>query len=230
MWNNCKKDKAMDAMSLSHSHIDVWCARLSAIVDPVLLEQYGEMLSPQEREREQRFSLQPARHRFRVARALVRTTLSRYAPVSPERWTFTTSAQGRPEIAECLQPAERLSFNVAHAGDVVVCAVASGRDVGVDIERVVDRSIEPGIADLICAETEKQSLAVLQGMPWQQQFLALWTLKEAYAKACGTGLALPLHECAFEVQAGLTTVVMANAPGDAPSRWQSGSWGSFETT
>jgi 4'-phosphopantetheinyl transferase len=101
-----------------------------------------------------------------------------------------------------------------------VCAVASGRGVGVDIERVIDRSIEPGIADLICAETEKQSLAVLQGMRWQQQFFALWTLKEAYAKARGAGLALPLHECAFEVQAGFATVVMAKAPGDAPSRWQ----------
>ena len=74
-----------------------------------------ELLSDDERERYRRFVFDADRLRYLIAHALVRTTLSRYADVPPQAWTFSQNKYGRPEIAGPAHPA-RCRFSLAHRG------------------------------------------------------------------------------------------------------------------
>ena len=84
-------------MQLDEVH--VWYVLSDRLTDPALLARHATLLTPEEAARGQRFMLAKDRHQHRIARALVRTTLSRYADVRPEAWSFTTNRYGRPEIA-----------------------------------------------------------------------------------------------------------------------------------
>ena len=76
------------------------------------------------------------RRAFLMTRALVRTTLSRYAPVAPADWRFITNAHGRPEILDRPAGVPDLRFNISHTDGLIACAVTIGREVGVDVEHI----------------------------------------------------------------------------------------------
>ena len=69
-------------------------------------------------------------------------------------------------------------FNVAHSSHVAIIAIVRGRAVGVDIERVRPNAIVPN------------ALAPGERAANDEEFLQLWTLKEAFLKARGDGLRL----------------------------------------
>jgi 4'-phosphopantetheinyl transferase len=160
------------------------------------------MLSPDERARMQRFHFERDRHTYVVAHALVRTALSRYATCAPAAWAFTVNEYGRPDIAPglCARP---LRFNLSHTDGLVAVAIALERDVGVDVEHMYPPSFDLGVAGHFFAPAE---IAALEAQPSEAQrdrFFAYWTLKEAYIKARGMGLALPLHQFAFDLDVDL---------------------------
>ena len=137
------------------------------------------------------------RREYLAARALVRTTLSRYAPVPPERWSFAKEPQGRPRIVD--PPTPDLHFSVSHTAGLVACAVARAPRVGLDVEDTT-RPVEAlRIAERFFAADEARALRALPPARQRDRFFELWTLKEAYAKAVGLGLALPLDRVAFDV-------------------------------
>jgi 4'-phosphopantetheinyl transferase len=141
----------------------------------------------------------PARRReFVVARALVRTLLSRWAPVAPAAWRFDAGPHGRPEIAGPAE-ASRLRFNVSHTRYVVGCAVTVEQEVGLDLEdtrrprRVLDLAVRH------FAPAEVATIRALAEPARTARFFDVWTLKESYLKARGLGLRLPLRHFAFDV-------------------------------
>lgn len=199
--------------------VHVWFAFPDAVVRPELLERCRGLLSPDERRRQQRLVRPRARRRFLVAHAFVRDVLSSYAGVAPEEWTFATNEHGKPEI---VSPAERppLRFNLSHTEGMVVCAVTLEHDLGVDVEmtrRPVDAS------KLAARFFSPQETAALQSLPEPEQtaaFFDYWTLKEAYLKAVGRGLSLPLRSCSFRLEPEHPPRV--SFPGewdDDPGRW-----------
>ena len=181
-----------------------------ALDDPARREAALAVLTASERERVDRFHFERDRRLQLAARALLRRALSRRAGVPPGEWRFEATATGRPEISA---PASPLRFNVAHTPGLVAVAVAVGRDVGVDAERlpgtvpfdVVDRSFAPGERAAVYAAPLAEQAA---------RFTELWALKEAYAKARGLGLSLPLDAIAFELAPPRLAL------GDDPSAWQ----------
>ena len=100
---------------LDAKHIDLWCAFPAEIVDEALLQEYRGLLSEAEREQQQRFYFAKDRQRYLVTRALVRTVLSRYAPIYPEQWLFATNAYGKPYIANGAGFYNSISFNITHS-------------------------------------------------------------------------------------------------------------------
>ncbi|HXJ36899.1 MAG TPA: 4-phosphopantetheinyl transferase, partial [Candidatus Eisenbacteria bacterium] len=82
--------------SLGGSAVHVWTTVPEELGDPALLERYVALLTPDERVRHARFRLPATRRQHLVARALVRTVLSRYAAVEPGAWRFVANAHGRP--------------------------------------------------------------------------------------------------------------------------------------
>ncbi|HEX6096247.1 MAG TPA: 4'-phosphopantetheinyl transferase superfamily protein [Thermoanaerobaculia bacterium] len=177
------------------------------------------MLSDEEKEREQRFYFARDRRRFLVTRALVRTVLSRYVPINPADWAFSTNEYGRPEIANA--EAGDLSFNLSHTHSLIVLAVSRGRAVGVDVENVRAREVSIDIADRFFAPQEVEALGTVPPQEQQDRFFEYWTFKESYIKARGMGLSLPLDKFSFHY-AGDRDVALAIDPelGDEAARWQ----------
>ncbi len=118
--------------------------------------------------------------------------------VPPESICFELAAHGKPSVTsppEAAQP-----FNVAHTDGMVVCGVGHDPDclLGVDVERLQRRTD----IDIARRSFSAPEVEFLQGFADEQKrreiFLRIWTLKESYIKAIGTGLQTPLSDFAFE--------------------------------
>lgn len=183
---------------LSDDEAHVWLANPEEGREPWLLERYLALLGPRERERHQRLRRERLRLEFLVAHALTRLTLSRYAPVSPEAWSFSLGEHGRPEI-EGPSDARRLRFNLSHTRGMVVCAVVRELDIGVDVESAERRLRHRELAERFFGEGEVNALRTLPPGTRAGRFLELWTLKEAYLKARGSGISIPLRSFQLQV-------------------------------
>lgn len=119
--------------------------------------------------------------------------LGEYLQMDPGAVEFGYAANGKPFLAGTLS-AERLYFNVSHAEERAMFAIASGRELGVDIEFVRAMPDALAIAESFFSVAE---IAVLRSLPEEvraEAFFACWTRKEAYIKALGDGLSLPLQD------------------------------------
>lgn len=186
------------------------------------------LLDAAERERCARYAFMRNRIESTAARALARSALSRYAPIAPTGWTFRSGDHGKPEVAgPALAPP--LHFNVSHTEGLVACLVAYEREVGVDVEFLGRRSDIPLLARRCLSAAEQNALWALKAEAQPQRFLVHWTLKEAYLKARGIGIGLPLREITLladdepERPAGPPThFALGPGVGDTPERWQLG--------
>lgn len=181
------------------NEVHLWMASPEQCQHPHLIETYVSWLDEQERQRYERFYFPRHRHEYLVAHALLRSCLSRYADVHPREWQFSTNAYGRPEI-HVEQGVTPLRFNLSHTDGLVACAVTRSADVGVDVEKTMRQGDLEKIATINFAPQELEELGHLGGMAWRDHFFDLWTLKEAYIKARGLGLSLPLQQFAFRLK------------------------------
>jgi 4'-phosphopantetheinyl transferase len=141
------------------------------------------------------------------------------AGVAPNELSFHIGEHGRPEIAGPSR-ALALRFNLSHTRGLVACGVACGHDIGVDVERI-DREVALlGVARHVFSERENAGLLSLSGSAQRLRFFELWTLKEAYVKAIGKGLAAPLKSISFLPEANDPVAVhFAEQALDDPSAW-----------
>jgi 4'-phosphopantetheinyl transferase len=184
------------------------------------LDRYRALLTPDEHERMARLIFEHDRRRFLITRAHVRTMLSRYAQVDPADWRFIANKHGRPEILDRPAGVPDLRFNLSHTEGLIACAVTNGREVGVDVEHV-GRRLTHDIAGRFFAPREVIDLRSRPVVEQPRVFFDYWTLKEAYIKARGFGLALPLGDFAFCL-APPAPVEITFEPSldDDPSTWQ----------
>ena len=177
--------------------IHVWYTLAARELEEVVAARYMALLPPQERDRHDRFVQEKDRRQYLLGKVLVRTILSRYLARAPHEWLFTTSRFGKPVLAN--GPAEpNLLFNLSHTEGLVACVVARDWEVGIDVENV-GRSVNLDVARRFFAPAE---VAFLEQVPEDQRqttFFLFWTLKEAYVKARGLGLSLPLDQFAFRL-------------------------------
>lgn len=208
------------AERLSPNQVHVWCAAVSGAQDPTLHARYGPLLSADERERYRRFRFEKDQRRYLTTRGLVRTVLSRLAPVDPTAWLFEANAYGRPAIANAQARSLDLRFSVSHTDQLVVLAVATGRDIGIDTEDT-RRTAPLELADTFFSCKESAALRDLPADLRPGRFWELWTFKESYIKARGMGLSLPLDGFSFQFDdERLVDIGFAPAVPDVPHRWR----------
>lgn len=202
----------------------VWLASTGDPAVAARLEAYRELLTPDEAERHERIRPPESRREFLLGRALVRTTLSRYAEVAPGDWRFRTVGRGRPEIA-APEDAPPLRFNLSHSRGLAGCVVARELDVGLDVEHV-ERPLDlDRFARRFYSPRERALLATVAGDARKQLFFAIWTLKEAYLKARGIGVALPLASLTFEPRGdGELDVDLGAESDDSADAWRFAVW------
>jgi 4'-phosphopantetheinyl transferase len=178
-------------------------------------------LSEEERAQVQRFKFERSRRESLATRALMRTALSHHHPLAPQAWQFKLNAHGKPAIDTECEPECGLHFNLSNSAGLVVCLVAEGADVGVDVEAFKRADQILKLAPEVFSAAEKAQLETLDDAEKLDRALSLWTLKESYIKARGMGLALPLDKFSF-VFGGAEGVRLEIDPslGDAPERWR----------
>lgn len=184
-------------LPLNDCQVDLWCVHSEHIVDARLFDEYRQRLPKEEVSRADRFVLERSRQESLITRMLVRTVLSHYTGHDIGAWRFARGAHGKPSVA---WPAGvPLEFNLSHADGLVVCAVTGGCEVGVDAENLNRKTDHLALARRYFAPAEA---AAIEHAPPKSQaalFLRFWTLKEAFIKARGLGLSIPLAHVAFSL-------------------------------
>jgi len=138
-----------------------------------------------------RFRFAQDRERFIAARGLLREILALYLDAAAQRLRFRYGAHGKPFLSAAEH--NDLRFNVSHSLDTMLVALAHAREVGVDIEHAPPDLAVEDIAETVLSAPEKRALSRLDGKAKRMAFLRFWTRKEAYIKADGRGVSLPLE-------------------------------------
>lgn len=202
------------------AHIHVWSTFLRDTTDEALLRRYRALLTHEEQQQEPRFRFLRDRIRYVVTRALVRTTLSRYASISPAEWVFTKNAHGKPAIANDDAEARALHFNVTHTAGLVSVGACHSRELGIDAESLAARQPSVELADRYFTPDEAAALRALPEQERHARFLETWTLKESYIKARGMGLSMPLDRFGFRfTDAGKVELSTSPELHDDAGRW-----------
>lgn len=183
--------------------------------DPERWQGDDRVLSDAERERAGRFRFEHDRRLYVVAHAMLRQAIAEHAAVAPESLRFVYDSRGKPD----LEPRGPLRFSLAHARGMAVCAVAQEHDVGIDVEPL-GRRLPEGVAERCFSPEELRDLQSLPDAQRAERFFVHWTLKEAYAKGRGLGLALPFEKIAFRPSAGEVVFQPEASVDPEPSAWR----------
>ena len=207
-------------LTLDKSEIHLWYADQSEFNGKELESLFLHWLDSGEYDRYQRYYFDRHRNRLLLSRMLIRSVLSRYSDVAPTSWRFHENPHGKPTI----DPAQQnypLYFNISHSGDRIVLATGRHEFLGVDIECNDKSRRILQIANRYFSKDELEALQVLPATQQLTRFYDLWTLKEAYIKARGLGLSIPLRRCSFDFLAHQRLSVGFDSElADDPASWQ----------
>lgn len=225
-------------VTLGAGEVHVWRASLR-VPEPQMAQLYAT-LSADERERAGRYRFLHDRQHFVAARAWLRALLSTYLGTTPGQVHLRYNPHGKPELDSICSPnpsrapssmpvtmsadtanraaRDTLHFNLSHSDDLVLYAMTRGRQVGIDVERV-----RPGFADETLAERffSPRELATLRSLPAAEQeraFFAGWVRKEAYFKARGEGLTVPMDSLNVSLAPRGTAALLSSAAEQAEQR------------
>lgn len=187
--------------------VHVWWASTAAFkkISDVL----SGVLSPDEHERAARFVYNRDRHRFILSRVILRDILARYLGELPEEIALHYEPHGKPRLRTAHSGAG-LEFNLAHSHELLLYAVSHKRRVGVDIERLQPMADLERIAAVAFSRTEQAKLSALTDKQQLIGFFNCWTRKEAYVKARGEGLSMPLDAFDVTLTPGRPALLLAN--------------------
>jgi 4'-phosphopantetheinyl transferase len=176
---------------LARDDVHVWRAALDQA--PAQIEGFRQALAADETARAVRFHFERDRDHFIAARGVLRSILGCYLNRVPQCLRFCYGPHGKPALAG--EPdADAIRFNVSHSHGLALYAVARGREVGIDVERV---RRDLAVAEIAARFFSRREVAMLRNIPAEEQhpaFFRLWTRKEAYVKARGEGLSLLSEE------------------------------------
>ena len=204
-------------ITLPAGEVHLWHVNLATVAKAE--QRWEDILSAEERARAARFHFSRDRQYFTATRALLRTILGGYLDSDAKALRFQYSEKEKPSLTPPQSP-NSVEFNVSHSGDVALLAFARGRDVGVDVEQLRDNFDHEAISRRFFSEHEQRQLAALAPADRYRGFFRCWTRKEAYIKARGTGLSLPLREFDVSLKPCDLNALLATRPdkGEA-SNW-----------
>jgi len=196
----------------------VFYTRADQISDSRLLEQYRACLSTADIQKADRFLKQSDRHLGLVSRALVRYLICEMSGKDPRSLCFSTNEYGKPFLSELPD----VHFNLSHSHGAVACALCRSAAVGVDVEDA-GRDSDLSIADRFFSSSEAEFLARAPAAEKRALFFDIWTLKEAYIKAVGKGLSIPLDSFSFTMDEPAIQITFSDT-GRADPMWQFSQW------
>ena len=181
-------DNTETSIDLPANQVHIWHAHLSPSQSQLLHLQ--ALLSDDEIKRARQYKFLQHQEAFIAARGILRLILGRYIGASAESLSFEHGSHGKPFLTSPTTP--NYQFNVSHSQNRALYAVSLDREVGIDIEchrRPLDHH---AIIQRIGSPAEKMVFSKMAPSELEQCFFACWTRKEAYVKAIGKGMTIPL--------------------------------------
>ena len=196
-------------LTLREDEVQLWKVDLDAIRADE--SRWQEVLSSDELTRASRFHFPADRQCFVATRALLRTILAGYLSTDPKRLSFSYSKKEKPSLV--LQRAGvDVTFNVSHSRGIALLAFVQRREIGIDVEQVREDFDVEAIARRFFSAREQEQLAALPNDEKFEAFFRCWTRKEAYIKATGDGLSLPLHQFDVSVAPENSDALLSTRP------------------
>ncbi len=206
-------------MNLPENEIHIWQVALSDVDPAALTQQALAWLQAKEIVRYERLIQHRHRLEFLLGKWLTRICLSEYTGLAMGDWQFTYNAYGKPQPREGLG-VQAPFFNLSHSHGRAVLAVSRTPELGIDIEFTGRKRRVTQIAHRYFAEQELQALLALPHSDQPLCFYELWSLKEAYIKARGLGLSIPLRSFAYSLSPDRLELNEMSIPSAAQGRWQ----------
>jgi 4'-phosphopantetheinyl transferase len=178
-------------LALKGDEIHVWRVMFDREVSHI--QALSAVLSEDEETRAARFRFDRDREAFIIAHGSLRKILAQYLGMSPGHIRFRYGTHEKPYLVPEINPDE-LFFNLTHTQRVALVAVTVGREIGLDVERIRSDFASEEIAERYFSPREVGFLHTLPEKEQKESFFVLWTRKEAYVKARGEGLSMPLDE------------------------------------
>lgn len=183
---------------LAPDEVHVWTLSLDASEPD--LPAFTACLAELEHARAARFRFEEDRNRYIAGRGCARALIAAYGGGDdPAQLRLEEGAHGKPYLVDPRLP---LSFNWSHSGSVVMIAVSTATDVGVDVERLHRATDIDQVAERVFSPAELSVYRALEGEARRAAFFNGWTRKEAFIKATGEGLSRPLREFDVELRPG----------------------------
>jgi 4'-phosphopantetheinyl transferase len=179
---------------LDDSRIDVWHVSSAHVRSAVIPDLY-KTLSRQETDRVQRFRTSELSQSFIISRGFLRLILASYVNADPRSVEFVYGSNGKPHLVNTIG----LEFNVSHSSGQIVFACGRDCKIGIDIEAIRPMKDLQAVAQMCFTQEELTQLTVASPDAYERAFYLCWTRKEAYLKAIGTGLSLPLQDFQIEL-------------------------------
>lgn len=175
------------SFNLSPASVDIWLVKI--VGTDSIVHRFQEILAPDEMSRAGRFKSRQLRERYILSRGSLRVLLARYLDVAPATLRFRYGAKGKPELAEPMG----VEFNISHSGDLAAFAFSISGPIGIDVEQIHFLPDMEMIAKEFFSVNECDELMRLPHRQREHAFFLCWTRKEAYIKAVGDGLHIPLN-------------------------------------
>ena len=182
------KPSRFPGLALDVTEVHLWQASLEGRAADI----FESFLSADELTRANRFHFTKDRNHFVVARGLLRNLLAAYLGVNCAELRFSYGAQGKPFLL--LDGQAQINFNISHSDERAAFAFTRGRDLGVDLEYVKDDFDDELVANRFFSRAEVLALRTVPADLRKRAFFNCWTRKEAYIKARGEGLSMPLDQ------------------------------------
>ena len=178
-----------ESLALGRGELHVWHGSLN--LPEALHCDLEARLTPEEQQRAAKFLTSQAREHFVAARGILRQLLGAYLGIRAEEVAFRYGPHGKPSLARGHD--SRICFNASHSGGMGMLVFAEEREVGADLEQMRADAGGMEIAARFFSQEEKAELAKLPPELRNEAFFRCWTRKEAYVKARGEGMGIPLE-------------------------------------
>jgi 4'-phosphopantetheinyl transferase len=206
-------DQPFHSLTLGPDEVHLW----HAVLDEQAAESLKPILSDDEISRANRFHFTKDRNHFIVGRGLLRKLVAAYLGMDSAGLRFSYGEKGKPSLQE---RDAAINFNLAHSRGMAIYAFSRGRELGVDIEFIKEDLEAEKIAKRFFSPCEIQALQAVPAELRTHAFFNCWTRKEAYIKARGEGLSMPLDEFDVSLSPGEPAALLRNYKDTGEvSRW-----------
>lgn len=190
----------MNSLEQLETHHHVWVVD-TKVTDAAIVA-LRDTLSSAEIDRTDRFAFEKDRIVYTAAHGALRLLLEHYLRRPASSFEFDFNAYGKPSLRSA-----EIEFNLSHSGHIALCAFSKHSQIGVDVE-FMRKDVNPKeLAGQFFSPYEAKSVQQKNSSDQLDMFYRCWTRKEAFVKAHGEGLSIPLDSFSVSIDSDIPNPV-----------------------